>query len=111
MMGTKAALAATHYPQTDGQSERGVRELTRLVRTYAAAVPEEWASLLPLLEIAWNRAPNTTTKFSPYKALFGRRFRSSLHWLRWCEWEEPAEVGQTLDLKERNESVLTNWAN
>ena len=82
VMGSKVALAATHHPQTNGQSERGVRELARLVRTYTAAVPEEWADLLPLLEVAWNRAPNSTTKLSPHEAVFGRPFRTSLHWLR-----------------------------
>ena len=37
IMGSKVALAATHHPQSDGQSERSIQTLVRLVRVTCTA--------------------------------------------------------------------------
>ena len=40
IMQTKVAIATSHHPQTDGQSERTIQTLLRLIRTYASQKPE-----------------------------------------------------------------------
>ena len=52
-MGSKVALAATHHPQSDGQSERSIQTLTRLIRTYAHKDPENWSSHLPFHPVCY----------------------------------------------------------
>ena len=47
ILGTPVALAASHHPQTDGQTERTIQTLTRLFRCFAEEQKEEWEKLLP----------------------------------------------------------------
>ena len=70
-LGSKVALAASHHPQTDGQTERAIQTLLRLIRTYAAQFPSEWERQLPVVQFALNNAPATASRFSPFQILFG----------------------------------------
>ena len=78
ILGTRVALAATHHPQTDGQSERAIQTLLRMVRTFAAEQQEMWEDLLPMFELALNHAVNRATKHSPFQTLFGKSPRTPL---------------------------------
>ena len=81
-LGTRVALAATHHPQTDGQSERAIQTLLRMVRTFAAEQQEMWEDLLPMFELALNHAVNRATKHSPFQTLFGKSPRTPLDFAR-----------------------------
>ena len=78
ILGTRVALAATHHPQTDDQSERAIQTLLRMVRTFAAEQQEMWEDLLPMFELALNHAVNRATKHSPFQTLFGKSPRTPL---------------------------------
>lgn len=39
-----------------------------------------WHEMLPLVEVAYNNSYQSIIKMVPYKALYGRRCRSPLHW-------------------------------
>ena len=71
-LGSTVALAASHHPQTDGQSERAIQTLSRLLRTYARALPSRWEEILPTIQFALNDAPAAATRYSPFQVLFGR---------------------------------------
>ena len=71
-LGTRVALAASHHPQTDGQSERSIQTALRLIRTYAHKCPETWVDQLPFLQFAMNNASSAATTYSPFQVLFGR---------------------------------------
>ena len=66
------ALAASHHPQTDGQSERAIQTLSRLLRIYARGLPSRWEEMLPTIQFALNNAPASATRYSPFQVLFGR---------------------------------------
>ena len=70
-MGTGVALASPHHPQTDGQSERAIQVLSRLLRSYTSKAPADWEEQLPLLQFAINNAPSSTTRYSPYQIIYG----------------------------------------
>ena len=78
MLGAKVALATSHHPQTDGQSERAVQTVIRLLRTFAGTMQENWEGLLPLFEISINTSTNATTGETPSRILFGRNLRLPL---------------------------------
>ena len=71
-LGSKAALATSHHPQTDGQSERTIQTLLRLVRTFAFEVEEQWEASLPIFQYALNDAYCEATQSTPFCVLFGR---------------------------------------
>ena len=78
IMGTKVALATSHHPQTDRQSERMIQTLLRLVRTFASAHQNKWEEQLPLFELALNAVPSKATGLSPHEIVFGEPARVPL---------------------------------
>ena len=71
-LGTQVALASSHHPQTDGQSERAIQTLLRLIRTYASEKETTWEHALPLLQFALNDAYCEATQSTPFRTLFGK---------------------------------------
>ena len=41
---------------------------------------ENWESILPLIEFAYNNSYQATIDMAPYEALYGRKCRSPLYW-------------------------------
>ena len=70
-LGSHAALATSHHPQTDGQSERAVQTVLRLIRSYATEQQDQWEALLPMLEYALNDAYCKSTMTTPFRLLRG----------------------------------------
>jgi hypothetical protein len=69
--GTKTKFSTANHPQTDGQSERMVRTLKDMIRHYINYSQKNWLDLLPILEIAYNNALNSTTGFTPFELDLG----------------------------------------
>ena len=72
LIGSRSALAASHHPQTDRQSERSIQTALRLIRTYAHSCPGSWVNQLPFLQFAMNNASSAATTYSPFQILYGR---------------------------------------
>ena len=75
LIGTQVALATSHHPQTDGQSERMIQTLMRLIRTFASSQQNRWEEQLPLFEVALNSVPSKATGLSPHEVILGRNVR------------------------------------
>eukprot|EP00736_Rhodelphis_marinus_P011688 Rmarinus@m.20211 len=72
--GVKRNMSSAFHPQTDGQTERVNRVLEEMVRCYIGPLFNDWVNLLPAIEIAYNRAVNSSTGFSPYELDTGLPF-------------------------------------
>ena len=44
-----------------------------------------WNEKLPLIEFAYNNSYHDSIKMAPYEALYGRKFRSPIHWHKTSE--------------------------
>ena len=71
-MGARSALAASHHPQTDGQTERAIQTILRLLRVFISESEGRWRTLLPLLQYAINDAYCEAIKATPFRLLYGR---------------------------------------
>ena len=71
-LGTRAALASTHYPQTNGATERANRTLIQMIRKFVRKKHAEWPRYLPLFEFAYNSAVHTVTGVAPFVAELAR---------------------------------------
>ena len=69
---SQAALSTTHHPQTDGQTERAIQTLRRIIRSYVYLMGNDYLKTLPLFQFALNNAPATSTTYSPFQILYGR---------------------------------------
>ena len=68
-----------HHPEADGQTERVNQTLEQYLRHYCTYQQDNWASLLPLAEFAYNNAPNATTGISPFYANKGYNPNLQIH--------------------------------
>lgn len=79
-MGTRLKFNTSFHPQTDGQSERSIQILEDMMRACVLDFGGSWIKYLPLMEFAYNNSYQATIGMAPYEMLYGRKFRSPLHW-------------------------------
>jgi hypothetical protein len=78
-LGMKLHFTSGYHPEGDGQTERVNQTLEQYVRCYCNYQQDNWSSLLPLAEFAYNNAPNETTGVSPFFANKGYHPNLSVH--------------------------------
>src|ERR1700677_2380909 len=57
-----------HHPEGDGQTEHINQVLEQYLRAYTNYQQDDWSTLLPLAEFAYNNADNESTGVSPFFA-------------------------------------------
>lgn len=77
----KRRLSTAYHPQTDGQTERQNQTLEAYLRAFTGDTQDDWASLLPLAEFAYNNSEHTSTGVSPFFMVMGKN-------PRWTEMQE-----------------------
>jgi len=75
----KLHFTSGYHPQGDGQTERVNQTLEQYLRTFCNFQQDNWSSLLPLAEFAYNNAPSETTGVSPFFANKGYHPNLAIH--------------------------------
>ncbi|WMV24364.1 hypothetical protein MTR67_017749 [Solanum verrucosum] len=73
-------LAAV-YP-TDGQAEYTSQTLEDMLMACVIDFKGNWDYHLPLIDFAYNNNYHSSIQMAPYEALYGRRCRSPIGWIR-----------------------------
>ena len=68
-----------YHPEGDGQTERTNQTLEQYLCIYCNYQQDNWSSLLPLAEFAYNNAPHATTGISPFFANKGYNPNLAIH--------------------------------
>jgi len=84
-LGMKLHFSTAFHSQTDGQSERIIQILEYMLRCCILEFQGMWERYLPLIEFAYNNSFQSSIKMAPYKALYGRKCRTSLNWTELSE--------------------------
>ena len=71
-IGTKKKLSTAYHPQTDGQTERVNQTMETYLRIYCNQQQDNWVSLLPMAQIAYNNKVSEATGYTPFFANHGR---------------------------------------
>jgi hypothetical protein len=66
----KRRISTAFHLQTDGQTEILNRILENYLRAYTSLEQMNWAKLLPSTEFLYNDSRNSSTKITPFKALY-----------------------------------------
>ena len=101
LMGTTLKMSTAAHPQTDGQSERAVRTVTEMLRSYAGHDEESWDQYLPQVEFAYNSSVNPSSGFTPFYLVYGREIASPLARMSEALGQRPANMTV--------EHVITEW--
>lgn len=70
-LGVNHKLSTAFHPQTDGQTERLNQTMEQYLRSYVNYQQDNWVSILPMAQFAYNSAMTETTKVSPFFANYG----------------------------------------
>jgi hypothetical protein len=79
-LGTHLKFSSAYHPQTDGQTERTNQILEDMLRACALQDKIGWDKRLPYAEFSYNNNYQASLKMSPFKTLYGRNCRITLHW-------------------------------
>jgi hypothetical protein len=74
-LGIKANFSTVFHPQTDGQTEHVNQELEMFLRAFVNWRQDDWASMLPMAEFAYNSRVHSATKHSLFELLYGYKPR------------------------------------
>ena len=105
MYGVHKTRTTPYHPQGNGQCERFNRTLFDLLRTLPEEKKRRWPMMLPQLLFAYNTTTNSTTGFTPYELMFGRRPRLPVDALL-CPPSEPQPVEDLDDWLRDHQSRL-----
>lgn len=72
MLDIKQKRTSGWHPACDGLSERLMRTLIKMIKSYISAHHKDWDEKLESLAFAYNTARHASTKFTPYFLFFGR---------------------------------------
>lgn len=75
----KLHFTSGYHPSADGQTERTNQTLEQYIRIYCSYQQDDWETLLPLAEFAYNNAPNVSTGISPFFANKGYHPNITIH--------------------------------
>ncbi|KAG6921236.1 hypothetical protein G0U57_009227, partial [Chelydra serpentina] len=87
LLGVKQLRTSVYHPQTDGLVERFNRTLKEMLHKFPPEDLCQWDQLLPPLLLAVREVPQSSTKFSPFELLYGRRPQGLLDLMRET-WEQ-----------------------
>src|SRR3979490_3103501 len=68
-----------YHPEGDGQTKHTNQTLEQHLCVYCNYQQDNWASLLPLAQFAYNNAPSATTGISPFFANKGYHLNLTIH--------------------------------
>lgn len=108
-IGTKKKLSTAYHPQTDGQTERVNQTMETYLRIYCNQQQDNWVSLLPMAQIAYNNKLSEATGCTPFFANHGRHpnlFTRSLD----SNIQTESAISSVDKLKEVHQKSLENIA-
>ena len=68
----KRRLSTAFHPQTDGQTERQNQTMEQYLRMFASEKQDNWISLLPTAQFAYNNSIHESTKATPFYVIYGK---------------------------------------
>jgi len=91
-------FTSDYHPEGDGQTEQVNQTLEQYLRCYCNYQQDNWSTLLPIAEFAYNNAPNETTSTSPFFANEGYHLTIEVHLERNMAsshaWEFAVDLGE-----------------
>jgi len=71
LLQVKLNLSTAFHPESDGQTARVNQTLEQYLRSYCSYQQDDWVSLLPFAEHAYNTSMSESTKTSPFEINYG----------------------------------------
>ncbi|QRW21228.1 Retrotransposable element Tf2 protein [Rhizoctonia solani] len=70
-LGIDPHFSLAYHPQSNGQTEQVNPSIEHFLRAYSGLNQQDWTKWLPMAEFAYNNAVHSSTRRTPFKALYG----------------------------------------
>ena len=80
LTGIERKVTSVYNPRTNGQTERFNKTLVESLRKHSEANPELWLKWIPYVLLAYRSRVHTSTAYSPYELLFGKKMNKFEDW-------------------------------
>lgn len=70
-LGIKLTMSSANHPQTDGQTERTIQVINRMIKSYANTDHRHWDDYLPMIEFVYNSTYHHSIQCTPFEADLG----------------------------------------
>lgn len=97
LCGVKRLRTTPYHPQTNGQVERMNQTIIQMLTTLPETCKSQWAHHVHKLVYAYNCTTNSTTGYSPYYLLFGRKPRLPIDIILPSPSHKPESYSQYVD--------------
>ena len=71
MLGAKLLMSTVFHPQTDGASERAIRNVVQILQVTVRPNQKDWTAKLPMTEFVLNSSISCSTAFAPFELNHG----------------------------------------
>jgi len=71
LSGIRPRMSTAFHPQTDGQTEQLNQTIEAYLRSFISYEQDDWVSLLPMAEFAYNNSTTNVTGISPFYVNYG----------------------------------------
>ena len=104
--GIEHRTTSAYHPRTNGQTERTNGVLIESLRKYADENPNDWPKWTEFVTMAYNSKVHTSTGFTPYELMFGRKINHFENWEVSGELEGDQLIVRTEEIKKlQNRSI------
>src|SRR5436305_11747149 len=86
-------MSTAFHPQTDSQSEALNLVLEQYLWIFCTYHQDDWVELLPFAEFSYNNSVSTSTKMTPFYAIYGQHSHSV-----WLSIQEKCVAGNKLEM-------------
>jgi len=108
MYGILKSRTTPYHPEGDGQTERMNRTLLNMLRTLNDSGKQDWKAHVNRLLHAYNTTPHSSTGYSPYYLLFGRKPTLPVDALLPNRRVEPKSMNALSELQETHKTAKEN---
>jgi len=84
-IGTHLVRSSAYHPQTAGQTESVNQILEDMLRACILSSKGSWVKWMSLAEFSYNNSYQESIKMAPFEALYGRKCRTPLNWVKLVE--------------------------
>ena len=92
--GIEHRVTSAYNPRTNGMTERFNQTLVQSLRKHAEENPLDWDKWIPYVLLAYRSRVHTSTKFSPFELVFGRKMNKFENWISSPSNNEIASLSQ-----------------